>query len=102
VRRAVTEGGSENAVLVRTSDHGDLDLVDLIVGVESGQSRVESSDQRVPARVAGDPPSPVIGDPMKDRGESVTELAGVRGDMQTVEDPLEIDVDLLEFGGRGG
>ena len=24
VRRAVTEGGSENAVLVRTSDHGDL------------------------------------------------------------------------------
>jgi arylsulfatase A-like enzyme len=140
----VTEGGSENAVLVRTSDHGDLlgahgglhqkwfNLYDEATRVPFVVARIGSG--ATSARAVTAPTSHVDIVPTllgaagvdvsavaatlaetdaghsvlyqrhvaKDRGESVAELAGVRGDMQTVEDPLEIDVDLLEFGGRGG
>jgi arylsulfatase A-like enzyme len=90
VRRAVTEGGSENAVLVRTSDHGDL--LGAHGGLHQKWFNLYDEATRVPfviARVgAGATTARVVGAPTS-HVDLVPTLLGAAGvDVDVVADTL--------------
>ena len=76
--------------------------MNLVVRAQLRQRGVEFGDDRIPASVAADPPTPSVGDATEHDGEGLAVLLSILGNVHRVQDALVVEGNLSKLSERRG